>query len=106
MLFVAFLALNVAARAASRVQAAARPQSAAVPAEMRSSDFSVTVNGMPIDVAHAAASYSFVSFDMKSAVTVEVTASTPGFWDKGVEIEPWRLGLASRARWEDYPLQA
>ncbi len=86
-LFVAFLALNVAARATARVQAAA------VPAEMRSSDFTVTVDGMPVDVAHAAASYSFVSFDVKSSVTVEVTASAPGFWDKGVEIEPWRLGL-------------
>ena len=93
MLFVAIFAVNVAADAAAQVQAAARMQAAAVPAEMRSSDFTVTVDGMPIDVAHAAASYSFVSFDVKSSVTVEVTASAPGFWDKGVEIEPWRLGL-------------
>jgi hypothetical protein len=86
-LLVAFLALNTAAHAASRVQAAA------VPPEMRSSAFTVTVDGQSVDVAHAAASYSFVSFDIKSPVTVEVTATEPGFWDKGVEIEPWRLGL-------------
>jgi hypothetical protein len=86
-LLVAFLTLNAAAHAASRVQAAT------VPLEMQSSAFTVTVDGRAVDVAHAAASYSFVSFDIKGAVTVEVTAAEPGFWDKGVEIEPWRLGL-------------
>jgi len=24
---------------------------------------------------------------------VEITAAEPGFWDKGVDIQPWRLGL-------------
>jgi hypothetical protein len=87
LLVVAFLALNAAAHAASRVQAAA------VPSEMRSDVFSGKVNGHPVDVAHAAANYGFVSFDVNGPVTVEVTAAEPGFWDKGVEIEPWRLGL-------------
>jgi hypothetical protein len=87
LLVVAFLALNAAAHAASRVQAAA------VPSEMLSDAFSVKVNGHPVDVAHAAASYGFVSFDVNGPVTVEVTAAEPGFWDKGVEVEPWRLGL-------------
>ena len=86
-LLVAFIALNAAAHAASRVQAAA------VPTEMLSSDFTVTVDGQAVDVAHAAASYSFVSFDVNGPVTVEVTANEKGFWDKGVEIEPYRLGL-------------
>jgi hypothetical protein len=81
------LALPFAAHAASRVQAAP------VPVEMRSSAFSVTVNGQPIDVAHAASSYDFVSFDITGPVDVAITAAEPGFWDKGVDVEPWRLGL-------------
>ncbi len=60
---------------------------------MRSTAFIVTVNGKPVDVAHAAASYEFVSFDVTGAVDVAITAAEPGFWDRGVDIEPWRLGL-------------
>ena len=87
LLFVLVLALSVGAHAASNVQAAR------VPAEMRATDFTVRVNGVPVDVAHAAASYDYVSFDMTGPVEVEITAVEPGFWDKGVDIEPWRLGL-------------
>jgi hypothetical protein len=46
-----------------------------------------------VDVAHAAASYDFVSFDITGAVTVAITAAEPGFWDRGVDMEPWRLGI-------------
>ena len=67
--------------------------SAPVPPEMRSTAFSVTVDGQPVDVAHAAASYEYASFDTTGAVTVEITAAEPGFWDRGVDIEPWRLGI-------------
>jgi hypothetical protein len=86
-LLALLLALPVAAQAASRVDAVP------VPPEMRSSAFTVKVNGQPVDVAHAAASYDFVSFDITGPVTVEITADEPGFWDKGVDIQPWRLGL-------------
>jgi hypothetical protein len=87
LLLVAVLALPAAAHAASQVQAAA------VPAEMRSTAFTVTVNGRPVDVAHAAARYEFVSFDSNGPVDVAITAAEPGFWDRGVDIEPWRMGL-------------
>jgi hypothetical protein len=60
---------------------------------MRSTAFTVTVNGRPVDVAHAAALYEFVSFDSNGPVDVAITAAEPGFWDRGVDIEPWRLGL-------------
>jgi len=86
-LFVSILVLPAAAGAVPRVQAGA------VPAELRSSAFTVKVDGRDIDVAHAAASYEFVSFDITGPVTVEITASDAGFWDKGVDIQPWRLGL-------------
>ena len=86
-LLVAVLALPVAAHAAVQVQAAP------VPAEMRSAAFTVTVNGQPVDVAHAAATYEFVSFDATGPVDVAITAAELGFWEKGVDIQPWRLGL-------------
>ncbi len=60
---------------------------------MRSSAFTVTVNGKPVDVAHAAASYEWASVDITGPVDVTVTAAAPGFWDRGVDIEPWRLGI-------------
>jgi PA14 domain len=60
---------------------------------MRSTAFAVTVNGQPVDVAHAAASYDWVSFDITAPVDIAITAAEPGFWDRGVDIQPWRLGL-------------
>ena len=60
---------------------------------MRSTAFTVRVNGQTVDVAHAAASYELVSFDTTGPVNIEVTAAEPGFWDHGVDIQPWRLGL-------------
>jgi len=86
-LLVLLLALPVAAHAAARVEAAP------VPPEMRSTAFTVRVNGQAVDVAHAAASYEYVSFDVTGPVIVEITAAEKGFWDKGVDIQPWRLGL-------------
>ena len=91
-LFVLLLALPVAAQAATRVQATP------VPAEMRSSAYTVKVNGHPVDVAHAAASYEFVSFDITGPVTVEITAAEPSFWEKGVDIQPWRLDLRPKRK--------
>jgi PA14 domain len=85
-------ALSIVAHAASAIQAAP------VPAEMRSSFFAVTVNNQRIDVAHAASNYDFVSFDATGSVDISITASEPGFWDRGVDIEPWRLGLRAQRR--------
>ena len=86
-LLVVLLALPAAAPAASRVE------SAPVPAEMRSTAFILRVNGRPVDVAHAAASLEYASFDLTGPVEIEITATEPDFWDAGVDIEPWRLGL-------------
>src|SRR5271165_4456346 len=86
--FLAVLfALPTAAHAATRVQAAP------VPPEMKSTAFTVTVNGQAVDVAHAAASYDWVSFDITGPVEIAITAAKAGFWDKGVDIQPWRLGI-------------
>ncbi len=87
VLTVAVFALCSAAFAASRVQPVPVPQ------ELRSDAFTVTVNAKPVDVAHAAANYDFVNFDITGPVTVAITATEKGFWDRGVDIEPWRLGI-------------
>ena len=86
-LLAVVLALPVPSYAASRVQAAP------VPSEMKSTAFTVTVNGQPVDVAHAAASYDWVSFDTTGPVDIAITATESSFWDRGVDIQPWRLGL-------------
>ena len=78
---------------AGSAHAASRIDATPVPAEMRSTFFTVTVNGQPVDVAHAASNYDFVSFDMTAPVEVAITASDPEFWRKGVSVEPWRLGI-------------
>ena len=85
--FVALVALSSAACAAQRIQAAP------VPAEMQSGFFAVTVNDQRVDVAQAASNYEFVSFDLTGPVEITITAADPAFWNRGVDIEPWRLGL-------------
>lgn len=93
-LFIAAVALTFAAFALVPVaRAATKVQAAPVPAEMRSTAFTVTVNGEAVDVAHAASFYEFVSFDINGPVDIAITASEAGFWDAGVDIQPWRLGI-------------
>ena len=91
-LLTAFLLLPASLHAATKVYPVPVPQ------EMKSTAFTITVNGKPVDVAHAAASYEFANFDITGPVDVEITAAEPGFWDKGVDIEPWRLGLRAERR--------
>ncbi len=69
---------------------------APVPSAEDSPRFTLTVNGQSVDVAHAAASLDFASFDAPNTATpveIAITALEPNFWDHGVEIEPWRLGI-------------
>jgi plastocyanin len=63
---------------------------------MQSADFTVLVDGKPVQVARAAASYSFVNFDITGPAEVAITAAEAGFWDRGVDIQPWRLGLRAQ----------
>lgn len=78
--------------------AASRVEPVPVPDELRTYAFAVKVNGKPVDVAHAAANLEYASFDMVGPATVEVTAADPKFWEKGVTIEPWRLGIRPERR--------
>lgn len=64
-----------------------------VPAEVRSSHFHVTVNGHRSEVMHAATGYYLLNLEIDGPVSVAITADDPHYWDKGVEIQPMRLGL-------------
>ncbi len=64
-----------------------------LPQDLQSDHFSVTVNDQPVPVAHAAAGYYFVNFDLEGTAEVSITAPGDGYWAKGVEVEPWRHGI-------------
>jgi len=64
-----------------------------VPQEMRATDFTAQVNGKPVDVVHAAASYDYVSVETTAPITLSITSAEAGFWDHGVDVQPWRLDL-------------
>ena len=64
-----------------------------LPAEVHSNHYRVRINGRNADVLHAATNYYLVNFETDGPVTVSVTADDPHFWDRGVEIQPMRLGI-------------
>ena len=64
-----------------------------LPPEIKSDHFIVTVNGQPAPVAHAASNYYFVSFELRGAAVVSITAPTDDYWTKGVEVQPWRHNI-------------
>ncbi len=74
--------------------AAARASTlATVPDEIASSHFVVTINGQATPVMHAAVNLYFLNFAASRKMTISVTADTDDFWAKGVEVQPWRLGI-------------
>jgi PA14 domain-containing protein/PKD domain-containing protein len=85
--------LSIALVLSSCPSAEGRVDSVSVPTEIKSTEFTILANGKPIDVAHAAASYSFASIDATGPVKISISASQDGFWDHGVDIQPWRLGI-------------
>jgi hypothetical protein len=58
----------------------------------------VKVNGREVAVAHAAANYYFANFDARGPMTVSVTAPADDYWARGVEVQPWRLGIRPKLR--------
>jgi hypothetical protein len=64
-----------------------------IPAPVRSAHYLVSINGKISPVVHAASDYYLLNFDTDGPVTVKVTAEDPRFWDRGVEIQPMRLGI-------------
>lgn len=70
-----------------------------MPGEVTSSHFLVTIQkGEPAPVVHAAENYYFLNFDVGKRTTVSVTAESDGYWNRGVEVQPWRLGIRPNVR--------
>ena len=92
------LDLLVVALALLPTLAAAGQNFAPVPPEIASNHFSVAINGHSTPVMHAAQNLYFLNFDLKRKkhVTVSVTADADDFWSKGIEVQPWRLGIRPR----------
>jgi hypothetical protein len=65
----------------------------AVPAEIESTHFVVTINGQQSPVLHAAMNLYFLNFEARRNATITVTADSDDFWAKGVEVQPWRLNI-------------
>ncbi len=92
---LAFVALCVCALLSSRPASASasRVTTFSLPDEVRSTHYRVRIDGRPADVLHAATGYYLLNFDTDGPVTVSVTADDPHFWDRGVEVQPMRLGI-------------
>lgn len=73
-----------------------------MPAEVSSNHFLVSIQGMgrgePVPVVHAAENYYFLNFNAKKKTKVSVTADRDGYWDRGVDVQPWRLGIRPTVR--------
>ena len=80
-LLVATLLFQTGTSALAHSQHLSKIYATPVPEGMHSASFTVKVNGQPVDVARAASSYDFVSFDTRGPVEVEITANEAGFWD-------------------------
>src|SRR5271167_3431903 len=71
---------------------------ASVPDEIRSDRFTVAIDGHPASFAHAAANYYFLNFDLKDKAKIAITAPSDDYWAKGVEVQPWSLGIRPRIK--------
>ena len=82
-------------RVRAQSPAAPLPHSAfaLVPAEFRSTHFTVTVNGVKSPVMLAAGKYYLLNFEINGPSQVTVTADDPHYWDAGVEVQPMRWGI-------------
>ncbi len=69
---------------------------APVPAEVASSHFTVSIDGRDTPVYHAAVNLYFLNFEAAKRHQISVTADTDDFWSRGVEVQPWRLGIRPR----------
>ena len=77
----------------SRSQVYASSNVYQLPKEITSDRFSVSIDGKPVAVAHAAENYYFLNFDLVKNARVSITAPSEDYWAKGVEVQPWRENI-------------
>ena len=63
-----------------------------------STHFIVSIDGHPAPVLHAASNLYFLNFDARRHQVISVTAPSDDFWTRGVEVQPWRLGIRPRVQ--------
>lgn len=61
--------------------------------QILSSHFTVTVDGKPAQVMHAALNLYFLNLVAAKHHRITVTAPSDDFWARGVEVQPWRLNI-------------
>lgn len=61
--------------------------------EVRSDRFTMTLDGQPAAVMHAATTYYCANFEFSGATTVSISAPADDYWATGVEVQPWRWGI-------------
>jgi len=96
--------LSLAVLAASRAASAVEPADGTVtphpvPPEFtagRNERYSVTVNGKPAAVFHAALNIYFVSFDFTGQAEVKVAAKESDYWQGMAIVRPLSRGIAAR----------
>ena len=59
-----------------------------LPIKLRSTRFSVTIDGQPAYFLNAAANYYDLNFDLKGRTKISITAPTEDYWARGVEVQP------------------
>ncbi len=69
-----------------------------LPIKLRSTRFSVTIDGQPAYFLNAAANYYDLNFDLKGRTKISITAPTEDYWARGVEVQPWRENIRPTRR--------
>jgi hypothetical protein len=91
--FVLSLAVLAPLAIHARVIPGVRSSMAPIPSEVSSTHFTVTVGGVSSPVMHAVSGYYLFNFEIHEPTTVTVTADDAHYWDTGVEVQPWSLGI-------------
>jgi hypothetical protein len=69
------------------------PKVAPIPDVVRSTHFTVSIDGASTPVLRAVSGYYLLNFEISAPVRITVTSDDPHYWDTGVEVQPMRLGI-------------
>ena len=92
---VAAVVASLGARAGAQVKVPYKRPAELWPVqkEMASTHFTVTIEGKTTPVMRAALNDYFLNFEAGPKLEISVTADKDDYWKKGVEVQPWRLGI-------------
>lgn len=64
-----------------------------VPVELRTGRFTMTIDGRPADLAHAAENYYFANLELRGKARISISAPSEDYWQSGIEVQPWRENI-------------